>query len=481
MSLSQRLTELISACFTGLWVQSYERQDALEEIAQMCRQENWRLSVWDIERGLRVPAQANAPAVDAGGSDPLAAIRSINALAAADSSAILVLVNFHRFLQSAEIVQALEQQITVGKQNRTFIIVLSPVVQIPCELERAFCVVEHELPDRAQLEAIARGIATQEGELPEGNGPGCRAGGRLRHDAMRGGERLQLEPCPAPATGGRHDLAAQGGRAKEKQPAHAAPRRRDVRRPRGPGSPQGLLPPGAAAQAGRQAQGPGNRLGRAAGNGEVRHGQGIGHRNGPADADPRSGQPAWVRWSARPRSAPGRPCGSSTPSAPAWSSSTRWTTPWPGTTPTATRASCRRFFGQMQTWLNDHTSDAFVVCTSNDVSTLPAAFTRAERFDGLFYVGLARRGAAAGHLADLLPEVWAGPQPAEAGRRRLQRGRDQGLLPAGGAAGRLAGRGGPERGARGPDGPRVGRAAAAVGLGPLPVGRRAGHLQGQRQ
>jgi len=29
-----------------------------------------------------------------------------------------------------------------------------------------------------------------------------------------------------------------------------------------------------------------------------------------------------------------------------------------------------------------------VVCTSNDVSTLPAAFTRAERFDGLFYVGL---------------------------------------------------------------------------------------------
>ena len=42
----------------------------------------------------------------------------------------------------------------------------------------------------------------------------------------------------------------------------------------------------------------------------------------------------------------------------------------------------------MQTWLNDHTSDAFVVCTSNDVSGLPAAFTRAERFDGLFYVGL---------------------------------------------------------------------------------------------
>jgi SpoVK/Ycf46/Vps4 family AAA+-type ATPase len=55
-----------------------------------------------------------------------------------------------------------------------------------------------------------------------------------------------------------------------------------------------------------------------------------------------------------------------------------------------------RFFGTLQNWLNDHTSDAFVVCTSNDIRTLPAAFTRAERFDGVFYVdlpGVAQRRA----------------------------------------------------------------------------------------
>ena len=79
----------------------------------------------------------------------------------------MVLVNFHRFLQSAEIVQALVQQITQGKQNRTFIVVLSPVVQIPVELEKLFCLVEHALPDRPQLEQIARNVATQPGELDE--------------------------------------------------------------------------------------------------------------------------------------------------------------------------------------------------------------------------------------------------------------------------------------------------------------------------
>jgi SpoVK/Ycf46/Vps4 family AAA+-type ATPase len=45
-----------------------------------------------------------------------------------------------------------------------------------------------------------------------------------------------------------------------------------------------------------------------------------------------------------------------------------------------------RFFGAMQSWLNDHTSDAFVVCTSNDIRSLPSAFTRAERFDAVWFV-----------------------------------------------------------------------------------------------
>jgi hypothetical protein len=71
-------------------------------------------------------------------------------------------------LQSAEIVQALAKQLASGKQNRTFVVILSPVVQVPIELEKLFVVVEHPLPGREQLEAIARGVATDDGELPSG-------------------------------------------------------------------------------------------------------------------------------------------------------------------------------------------------------------------------------------------------------------------------------------------------------------------------
>ena len=75
MSLSARLQEYIAACFTGLWVQSFEHDDALAEIAAMCHKENWRLAIWNVNTGLQLPGNGNGQPADAGGTDPLAASR----------------------------------------------------------------------------------------------------------------------------------------------------------------------------------------------------------------------------------------------------------------------------------------------------------------------------------------------------------------------------------------------------------------------
>ena len=42
-------------------------------------------------------------------------------------------------------------------------------MQIPAELEKHFVVLDHDLPGRDQLEQIARGIATEDGDLPQGD------------------------------------------------------------------------------------------------------------------------------------------------------------------------------------------------------------------------------------------------------------------------------------------------------------------------
>jgi hypothetical protein len=113
MTLKLRLAEFVRACFTGLWITSHEHDDALVEIAQLCRQENWRLATWDIDRGLSLSSEDVE--ADASAADPLAAIRAASALASPNGTTLLVVKNFHRFLQSAEIVQALAHQITSGK------------------------------------------------------------------------------------------------------------------------------------------------------------------------------------------------------------------------------------------------------------------------------------------------------------------------------------------------------------------------------
>ena len=47
--------------------------------------------------------------------------------------------------------------------------ILSPVVQLPLELERLFVVVDHEPPTRNELHELLSGIATEGDEMPIGN------------------------------------------------------------------------------------------------------------------------------------------------------------------------------------------------------------------------------------------------------------------------------------------------------------------------
>ena len=165
MTLKERLTEYVRACFTGLWIESHEHEDALRDMAQLCAEQNWQLATWNIDTGLAIGQSGDNEQTP---TDPLAAIRMLRS-ATGDTATLLVLSNFHRFLNSAEIVQALAEQLVAGKQTRAFVVVLAPVVQIPIELEKLFVVLEHQLPDREQLHEIATGIAAEDDELPTGS------------------------------------------------------------------------------------------------------------------------------------------------------------------------------------------------------------------------------------------------------------------------------------------------------------------------
>ena len=391
MSLAVALAEYVRACFTGIWIESHEHQDALSEIAGVCRREHWQLAAWDVDRGLSVGGEAES---SGGSQDPLAAIRSLGAMATPDGTAILVLQNFHRFLSSAEIVQALARQILGGKQNRTFILVLAPIVNIPIELEKLFVVVPHDLPGREQLLGIARGIATEAGELPDG--PALEqlldaAAGLTRYEAeaafslslVRHG-RLQADAvwelkCQTLKKSGLlqlhrgvEDFASLGGLSAVKtfcrrallQPGRGNP----LKRPRGVLL---LSPPGCgksqfAKALGKEVGRPvlmldvGALMGSLVGQSEERTRQAL------KIVDAMAPCVAFIDEVEKAFAGVGNS----------------------GQTDSGVSA---RMFGSFLSWLNDHESDVFVVCTANDVSKLPPEFSRAERFDGIFFLDLPSR------------------------------------------------------------------------------------------
>ena len=96
MTLAERLSEYVRACFTGIWITTFEPDDALTDIARLCRQNHWALASWDIDRGMSVAGQSAEGGAITSAADPLAAIRALGALAMPDSTAILVLRNAHR-------------------------------------------------------------------------------------------------------------------------------------------------------------------------------------------------------------------------------------------------------------------------------------------------------------------------------------------------------------------------------------------------
>jgi hypothetical protein len=391
MSLSQQLAEYISAAFTGLWVQSHEHDDALTEIARMCRDNEWRLAVWDVERGLHLPGQGNGQTADAGSNDPLAAIRSLNAMASADSSALLVMVNAHRFMQSAEVVQALAQQISVGKTNRTFAVVLSPIVQVPTELEKLFVIVEHELPSREQLAEIARGIAVEDGELPEGSeldtvldaaagltryeAEAAFSLSLVRHSRVTPEAVWELKAGMLKKSGllslhrGTEDFNSLGGLASLKafckrsllQTGRANP----LKRPRGtlllgvPGTGKSAFAKALGRESGRPTLvlDVGSLMGSLVGSTEANIRQALRIADAMAPC---------ILFCDEVEKALSGVANS-------------------GQTDSGVSA---RLFGSLLTWMNDHTTDVYLVATCNDISKLPPEFGRAERFDGIFFLNL---------------------------------------------------------------------------------------------
>ena len=391
MTLSEQLTDFVRAAFTGLWVQSHEPDEAEREITRLARQEKWRLAIWDIASGLRFPSGAPDASSNVGSGDPLAMLRSVPALADKDGTAVVILHQFHRFLNNPEVIQTTFKLLVEGKQQRVFLVVLSPVVQIPIELDKLFVVLEHPLPDRDQLGDIARELTSDSpNELPNGldlgrildaaagltryEAEGAFALSLARHGTLRPQAIWDLKTQTLKKSGlltlhqSQDGFEQLGGLQAMKAFCMRALMQRNSRIVK----PKGVMllgVPGVGKSAFAKALG--NEAGRPTLVLDI--GALYGSLVGATEAN--------IRQALRIVDA----------MAPCICFLDELEKALAGQGGSGDSGVASRLFGTFLSWLSDHASDVFVVCTSNDISKLPPEFCRAERFDAVFFLDLPNR------------------------------------------------------------------------------------------
>ena len=294
-------------------MQTHEPDEAEREIVQHARQQNWKVAVWDVANGLRLPGDPDDSRPRPARGDPLAALaRPAGPGRAATAPPCSLLHNFHRFLNNPEVVQTTFAQLVAGKQQRTFLVVLSPVVQIPVELEKLFVVIEHALPDREQLQRIARETDHRQPRGPaQGRRPAARPRrrGRLTRYEAEGAFALSLTRHNAIRPEAIWELKAQTLKKNNLLTLHRGEERFD--------SLGGLANLKdfcrRALRPGKQVKATGRPAAGRPGSGQERLRQGPGQRDRPADAALDLGSAVRLAWSGRPRPTSGRRSRSPTP------------------------------------------------------------------------------------------------------------------------------------------------------------------------
>jgi hypothetical protein len=151
------LDTLIRARYPLIHLVSWEEQ-RLDGILQDVAQNHGKaLLQWSITRGLRRVSGGRAMTISEQSRDPVEALGAIGKLT---EPSLVVLKDFHPFLDSAPVIRALRELAQDLKSTYTTVILLSPTLVIPVELEKEISVLDVPLPSFRDLYQLLKEIVT---------------------------------------------------------------------------------------------------------------------------------------------------------------------------------------------------------------------------------------------------------------------------------------------------------------------------------
>ncbi len=169
LSRAEELDLLIRAKYPILYIISWEERRIEQLLQQVAARRRKALYGWTITDGLHPLDGSAPPAGDDLTRDPLQALEEI---AASREAAVFVLKDFHPFLdayhphpQRAVILRKLRDIINHLKESRKTLVILSPILQTPPELDKDITVLDFALPTAEELEASLERVVRSAREL----------------------------------------------------------------------------------------------------------------------------------------------------------------------------------------------------------------------------------------------------------------------------------------------------------------------------
>jgi hypothetical protein len=146
------LNMYLKAGYPGLYIETNEPLRAILTL----KTENWQSFSWNCLQGI---AERETGRIVEDLVDPLSAIKWLGSR----NETVLFVQNFHHFFTSVEIIQGIQNSVSVWKASGCCLAMVGPPVRIPAEINSFFTMLDFRLPSRDELRTIQQELGESVG------------------------------------------------------------------------------------------------------------------------------------------------------------------------------------------------------------------------------------------------------------------------------------------------------------------------------
>lgn len=159
----QEVVNLLKARIQCIWIDTYEEEQVINDLKEIVGEMSGvKLKTWTHTEGLKQIALTSREKQDAAdkGINIDGIFRTIGAAQDAENpeSSVYVLKDLHLIIDTHQVKRMIRDVKERKIKNYNPIIVVSPVISIPIELEKLFTVVHYDTPDRAEITRIVNKV-----------------------------------------------------------------------------------------------------------------------------------------------------------------------------------------------------------------------------------------------------------------------------------------------------------------------------------